>query len=184
MSTLTAVEKADAYALGKCPDRLDGDAQKTLKAAIADLWDESDSYPIYEGRIGASPREMRVCLLDAAQSTAFKCLSPQAVITEIEALCERKNGFEWLQQDTVPGGYHDVKGFQEALMTRLLASSEYELYVASGLIDEDQYAELFERYVQHVSVWVKRERLFNRVTQRHEEPDEKLMAEVSSGCST
>jgi hypothetical protein len=29
-----------------------------------------------------------------------------------------------------------------------------------------------------VSVWVKKERLYNRVTQRYEEPDEKMMGEV------
>ena len=70
----------------------------------------------------------------------------------------------------MPGGYHDVKRFRETLFTRLLVASEYELYVASGLVQEEQYAELFDRYVQHVSVWVKKERLYNRVTQRYEEP--------------
>jgi predicted Ser/Thr protein kinase len=99
-------------------------------------------------------------------------------LTEIEALCQRKNEFEWLQQDTVPGGYHDVKAFREHLLTRLLVASEYELYVSSGVVQEEQYSDLLERYVQHVSVWVKKERLFNRVTQRYEEPDEKMMAEV------
>ena len=76
VSTLTAVEKADLYATGKAPERLDADAQKVLRAGRHDVWAESDAYPIYEGRIGASPREMRVALLDAAQSTVFKCLSP------------------------------------------------------------------------------------------------------------
>ncbi len=178
VSTLTVVEKADLYALGKTPERLDADAQKVLHASVAEIWRESDAYPIYEGRVGASPREMRVALLDAAQSTSYRCLSPMAVLDEIEALCQRKNEFEWLQQETVSGGYHDVKGFGEVLLTRLLLASEYELYVSSGLVQEEQYAELFERYVQHVSVWVKKERIFNRVTQRHEEPDEKMMAEV------
>ena len=50
--------------------------------------------------------------------------------------------------------------------------------MASGLVQEQQYAELFDRYVQHVSVWVKKERLYNRVTQRYEDPDEKMMGEV------
>jgi predicted Ser/Thr protein kinase len=45
-------------------------------------------------------------------------------------------------------------------------------------VQEQQYAELFDRYVQHVSVWVKKERVYNRVTQRYEEPDEKMMVEV------
>jgi predicted Ser/Thr protein kinase len=178
VSTLTAVEKADLYALGKAPERLDADGQKVLRAAIKELWAESDSYPIYEGRVGASPREMRIALLDAAQSPVFRCLNPVAVLDEIDALCQRKNEFDWLQQDPIIGGYHDVKTFRETISTRLLAAWEYELYVASGVVQEEQYAGLFERYVQHVSAWVKKERLFNRVTQKHEEPDEKVMSEV------
>jgi serine protein kinase len=178
VSTLTALEKAELYATGRAPERLDADSQKLLHAAVPDVWNESDTYPIYEGRIGASPREMRVALLDAAQSTKFKCLNPVAVLDELDALCQRRNEFEWLQQDAIVGGYHDVKSFQESLMSRLLLESEYELYVASGLIQEEQYGDLFDRYVQHVSVWVKKERLYNRVTQRYEEPDEKVMGEV------
>ncbi|HEY6464316.1 MAG TPA: serine protein kinase PrkA [Polyangiaceae bacterium] len=178
VSTLSATEKADLYSLGKAPERIDADSQKTLRAAIKEVWTESDAYPIYEGRIGASPREMRVALLDAAQSTTYKCLNPIAVLDEIEALNTRKNEFEWLQQDSIAGGFHDVKSFTEALHMRLLFASEYELYVASGLVQEEQYAGLFERYVQHVSAWVKKERLYNRVTQRYEDPDEKMMVEV------
>jgi predicted Ser/Thr protein kinase len=178
VSTLSCIEKADLYATGKTPERLDADSQKILRSAIKELWAESDSYPIYEGRVGASPREMRTALLDAAQSTAYRCLSPLAVIDEIAALAQRKAEFEWLQQDAVSGGYHDVKAFQGTLESRLLASSEYELYVASGLVEEEKYAELFERYVLHVSAWVKKERLYNRVTQKSEEPNEEVMGEV------
>lgn len=178
LSGLTAVEKMDLYANGRAPERLDTDAQKVLRAGVRDVFEESDSYPIYEGRIGASPREMRVVLLDAAQSTVYKCLSPLAVLDEIEQLCQRKAEFEWLQQDTQAGGYHDVKLFRETILTRLLASWEQELYTASGLVDEQQYDDLFERYVQHVSVWTKKERIRNRVTGEYEEPDESMMREV------
>jgi serine protein kinase len=178
VSTLTGVEKADLYSQGRAPERLDAESQKVLRAAIKDIWAESDSYPIYEGRVGASPREMRIALLDAAQSTVFKCLNPIAVLEEIDALCQRKNEFEWLQQDAIVGGYHDVKTFRETLMTRLLAAWEYEVYVASGLVQEQQYIELFDKYVQHVSAGVKKERLYNRVTRQNEEPDEKMMTEL------
>jgi serine protein kinase len=178
VSTLTAVEKADLYSVGKTPERLDSDSQKMLRAATREVWEESDAYPIYEGRVGASPREMRIALLDAAQSTAFRCLNPMAVVDEIDALCQRKNEFEWLQQDAIIGGYHDVKTFRDTLHARLYAASEYELYVSSGLVQEEQYAELLDRYVQHVSAWVKKERLFNRATRQYEEPDEATMGEV------
>ncbi len=71
-----------------------------------------------------------------------------------------------------------MKTFRDTLQTRLYAASEYELYVASGVVQEEQYVDLLDLYVQHVSVWVKKERLFNRVTRQYEEPDEKMMVEV------
>jgi predicted Ser/Thr protein kinase len=178
LSGLTAVEKMDLYATGRSPERLESDAQKVLRAGVREVFEESDSYPIYEGRIGASPREMRVVLLDAAQSAVYKCLSPLAVLDEIEHLCQRKAEFEWLQQDTQAGGYHDVKLFRETLFSRLLSHWEQELYASSGLVADTQYDELFEKYVQHVSVWVKKERIRNKITGEYEEPDEGMMREV------
>lgn len=178
LSGLTAIEKMDLYASSRVPERLEPDAQKVLRAGVKEVFEESDAYPIYEGRVGASPREMRGVLLDAAQSTAYRCLSPLAVLDEIEQLCQRKTEFEWLQQDTQAGGYHDVKLFREALMSRLLTNWEQELYASSGLVDDQQYDDLFERYVQHVSVWVKKERIRNRMTGDYEEPDEGMMREV------
>jgi serine protein kinase len=178
LSGLTAIEKMDLYALGRSPERLEEDAQKVLRAGVREVFEESDSYPIYEGRIGASPREMRAVLLDAAQSVVYKCLSPLAVLDEIEQLCQQKAEFEWLQQDTQAGGYHDVKLFRETLLTRLLTSWEQEMYASSGLVEEGQYDELFDRYVQHVNVWVKKERIRNRITGDYEEPDESMMGEV------
>jgi predicted Ser/Thr protein kinase len=168
----------DLYALGRAPERLEPDAQKLLRASVREVFEESDSYPIYEGRVGASPREMRVLMLDAAQSSVYKCLSPLAVLEEIEQLCQRKSEFEWLQQENQAGGYHDVKLFRETLLSRLLSTWEQELYASSGLVADTQYDELFEKYVQHVSVWTKKERIRNKHTGEYEEPDEKMMTEV------
>lgn len=178
LANLSVLEKADLYATGRVPERLDEDARKTLRSNVRAVFDESEPYPIYEGRIGASPREMRVVILDAAQSPKFRCLSPLAVLEEIEALCQRKSEFEWLQQETLSGGYHDVKVFQDVVRGRLMDGWEHELYAASGVVEEDRYTELFDRYLQHVSAWVKKERLRNRITGEYDEPDEKLMKEV------
>jgi len=178
LAGLTAVEKMDLYASGRAPERLDADAQKILRVSVRDVFRESDAYPIYEGRVGASPREIGVVLLDAAQSSSYQCLSPLAVLEELEQLCQRKAEFEWLQQDVQSGGYHDVKLFRETLFARLVGIWEQELYATSGLVAEAQYDELFERYVQHVSVWTKKERIRNRLTGEYEEPDEAMMREV------
>jgi predicted Ser/Thr protein kinase len=175
---LSAIEKMDLYATGAAPARLDADTAKLVRSSIRAIYEESADAVDYEGRTGASPREMRVVLLDAAQSPVHPCLSPLAVLTEIEALCARKGEFDWLDLDPIDGGYHDVKLFVAELRERLLSSWEREMYLASGVIEEGRYEELFERYVQHVSVWMKKERLRNRATGEYEEPDEAMMREV------
>jgi predicted Ser/Thr protein kinase len=175
---ISAMEKLDMYGMGVTPERLDSESTKILRAAIAEIHEESDSYPIYEGSIGASPREMRSVLLDASQDVRYECLSPFAVLTELERLCEKTSEYIWLQQERQPGGYHDHAGFREALRERLLDLMEDEFRVASGLVDDARYQELFERYITHVSYTLKGEKLVNPVTGAAESPDERLMTEV------
>lgn len=178
VSGLSAMEKVILYATGRAPERLEADAQKVLRSNVRQLFEESQSEPVYEGRIGASPREMRGVLLDAAQSTRYRCLFPLAVLDELEQLCERRSEFEWLQLDVLSGGYHDVRLFRDQIMQHLLERWEQELYGASGFVEEARYRELFERYVVHVSVWTKNEKIRNKLTGDYEEPDEAMMQEV------
>jgi serine protein kinase len=180
VTELTAEEKLDLYAEGVAPLRLDDESQKLLRSVIPQLYRESDAYPIYEGSVGASPREMRTVLLDAAQSPHYDCLSPFAVLAELDALCELASEYAFLQEEKLPGGYHDHVGFRKTLRERLLDSLEDEFRQASGLVDETRYTELFERYVTHVSFWTKKEKLRNPMTGQYEDPDEQLMNEVET----
>jgi predicted Ser/Thr protein kinase len=180
VSELTAEEKLDLYAHGVAPLRLDDESQKLLRSVIAQLYRESDSYPIYEGSVGASPREMRTVLLDAAQSPHYDCLSPFAVLNELDALCELSSEYAFLQEEKLPGGYHDHQAFRKTLRERLLDSLEDEFRQASGLVDETRYSEMFDRYVTHVSFWVKKEKLRNPLTGQYDDPDERLMSEVEA----
>jgi hypothetical protein len=45
-------------------------------------------------------------------------------------------------------------------------------------VDERRYIEHFERYVTHVSYWVKHEKVPNPLTGVDEDPDQDLMADV------
>jgi predicted Ser/Thr protein kinase len=177
---LTALEKLDLYDSGKVPERLDDESANRLRAAIPQIYEESVSYPIYEGSIGASPREMRTVLLDAAQDPRYGCLSPFAVLNQLDKLCARESEYIWLQQDSQPGGYHDHVAFRRALRSRLLDFTENEFRVASGLVDENRYRELFDRYILHVGYWVKGEKVRNPMTGAAENPDERLMEEVET----
>jgi serine protein kinase len=175
---LTPLEKAELYSSGTAPSRLDGEQSKTLRAGAESLARESEANPNYEGRTGASPREVRALLLEAAQSTTHGCLSPFAVLDEVASLVTRKGEFEWLRQDPLAGGFHDPRYFSRVLRERLLDKMESELRDATGLIDEARYFESFERYVSHVRAFVKSEKVFNKVTRRDESADENLMREV------
>ena len=178
LDSLTAVEKMDLYATGAVPERLEREQAKTLRANIAALYHESDTYPVYEGRIGASPREMRAVLLNAAQHQDYDYLSPLAVLDELGELCTQRGEYEWLDEKEQPGGFHDFKGMLAAVRERLFDAWEDEMRVASGLVEETIYVELFDRYVTHVSTWSKNEKVRNRATGAYEEPDVSMMAEV------
>jgi predicted Ser/Thr protein kinase len=175
---LTAVEKMDLYALGTPPARLKSEGRKVLRANIASLFHETDNDLDYEGRVGVSPRQVRTLLLDAAQDPEYKCVSPFSVLQGIDELCKRTSEFEWLKLKPQSGGYHDHKAFREIVRRRLMDRIEADMRVASGLIDEQRYRELFKRYVSHMNAWLKREKLRNPVTGRDESPDENIMRDV------
>ncbi len=173
---LTPLEKAELYALGTTPERLSSDDAKELHTGIETIYREPEGWPIYEGLTGASPREIRTLLLDAAQHSEFTCLSPLAVLEKIEEFCGR-NDYDFLKE-TPQRGYHDHRAFASQARTRWLDMVDDELRGSTGLVEESRYLELFDRYVTNVSFWIKNERVYNRVTGKYEDPDTELMASV------
>src|SRR5207237_7681106 len=142
-----------------------------VAASIGRVWSESDSYPHYEGRTGASPREVKTLILNAAQNAKYPCVSPLAVFDELEELVKNVTVYEFLKQEPLPGGYHENKRFIQTVRDRYLDVVDEEVRSSMGLVDERQYTELFGRYVTHVSHWVKKEKLRNPLTGRNEDPD-------------
>src|SRR5262249_55373 len=86
VAKLTPIEKAELYARGQPPTGLSPEQTKELLGSIDRVFGESDAYPNYEGRTGASPREVKTLLNNAAQSTRFACVSPLAVFEEMDEL--------------------------------------------------------------------------------------------------
>jgi len=175
---LTVEQKMDLYGTGKVPESLDGDARKVLKSGLAAVFRENDASVDYEGRDGASPRTMRTVLLDAAQNSEYSCLSPFAVLAELDEVCKQTSEYEWLRVKAQAGGYHDTKEMRLVVRRRLLDRIEEEVRAASGLVDEVRYKELFDRYVLQVSLWVKGETTRNPLTGEYEKADERMMREV------
>lgn len=180
VKNLTAEQKLDLYATGAVPEGLDADAKKILRAGIESIYREHESGVDYEAKSGAAPRTMRTVLLNAAQSREYDCLSPFAVLHELDELCRQTSEYDWLREKPATGGYHDTKEFRKIVRERLLDRIEQEMRHASGLVDETRYSELFDRYVSHVSQWVKGETVRNPMTGEYEKADERMMREVET----
>ena len=175
---LSPLEKAELYAFGKLPDDLAPDRARELAAHIKELWHESDTYPIYEGRVGASPREMQTVLLAAAGSNRYEYVSPLIVLDEITELTKQASLYEFLRQDVQPGGYHDHRKLAEVVRVRLFDRIDDEVRAAVGLVEESEYGRVFDRYITHVMHAIKKEKVRNPSTGRMEDPDEGMMKEV------
>jgi serine protein kinase len=175
---LSPLDKVELYSTGQLPDDLTPDRARELASHIKDLFHESDTYPIYEGRVGASPREMQGVLLAAAGSTRYEYVSPLVVLDEIVDLCKQASLYEFLRQDVQPGGYHDHKKLADVAKGRLFDRIDDEVRVAVGLVEESEYTRVFERYVNHVMHALKKEKIRNPSTGRMEDPDENMMKEV------
>ncbi len=178
LKDLTVEQKMDLYATGTLPESLDGDARKVLRAGLGAVYRETESSVEYEGKEGASPRTMRTVLLNASQHPDYTCLSPFAVLSALDDLCKQVSEYDWLRLKPQAGYYHDTKEMRTMVRRRLLDRIEEEMRRASGLVDETKYRELFDRYVTHVSVWVKGESIRNPHTGEYEKADERLMREV------
>ncbi|OGQ77501.1 MAG: serine protein kinase [Deltaproteobacteria bacterium RIFOXYA12_FULL_58_15] len=174
---ITPMEKLRLYDTGAVPERLSAGQAKELHKAIPDLFKESVSYPQYEGRLGASAREIRTALLNAAHHADYKCLSPLAVFEQLRELLESKSIYEFLKQDKM-GKYHDHQAFLEQTEELFTRWVDVEVRESMGLATEGSYSEPFERYIRHVSQWVKKEKVRDPTSGALHDPDEKLMAEI------
>ena len=177
VESLTPMEKVRLYDTGEVPERLTSGQERQLHAQIPELYRESQGYPNYEGRFGASAREIRTALLNAAHDDEYRCLSPLAVFEELKLILASKSVYEFLKQE-VAGKYHDHEAFFAETEEVYLKWIDDEVRESMGLASEASYAEHFSRYVTHVSHWVKKEKLFDPGSESFVDPDEKLMGEI------
>ncbi len=180
---LTPVEKMALYDDGAVPERLTQREKKDLRAIAARLYEEHVNDDDYEGRHGASAREIRVVLLNAAQDRRFDHLSPIAVLDELRQLVKARSSYDWLRRDAVRG-YRDVNAFVEDIEDLLQRQLEEEVRESIGLVKAGSHVELFERYLKHVSAWTKGEKLPDPIHPgRSVDPDPEVLRLVESVLS-
>ena len=179
LEQLDPLHKARLYAVGLIPSGLPRDVSNELRKLVPELHAERTSSPRYEGRSGASPRELKAALLSASRRPGYRCLSPLALFDELRELIKQVDVYEFLRIEP-QGPYHRPERFIEVVENWYLELVEDELHQAMGLVDAARTTELFTRYIDHVTHYVRKEKRHNSMTGRHEDPDAQLMREVES----
>lgn len=150
-----------------------------LKKNVEDILKESQSSVAYEGRFGASPREMKMLLYFAAQNERHDSLSAIALFDEIEKLTRDRTIYDYLQFEP-RGGYHDYREFIKYIKTQYSQNFHREFLSALNLYDEIQYIKALQRYMRNVTAFLKKEKIQNDITGRQEEANESIMEEMES----
>jgi predicted Ser/Thr protein kinase len=116
--------------------------------------------------------------LAAAGANRYDYVSPVIVLDEIAELCKQASLYEFLRQDVQPGGYHDHRKLVDVVRGRLFDRIDDEARASVGLVEESEYARVFERYLAHVMNAIKKEKVREPSTGRMVDPDENMMKEV------
>ena len=180
---LDPLEKARLYSEGVTPGRLNTEQKKILLAAVPDLLSEHAEATkefedfvcsAYEGRRGASAREMMALLSEAAEDPEHRCLSPLSVFSAIKALHKDRSVYDFLRLDA-NDGYHDTENFLRLAREEYARWVTVEIYDSMELVALSEFPRRTEEYFRHVRAYVAGEKLVNERTNGYEAPSEDLL---------
>lgn len=138
---------------------------------------ESVGLVVYEGRFGASPRELKQILHRAAQNMRSDTLTPMTIFDELERIVKDRTVYEFLQFEP-RGKYHDAAGFVGMIKDEFADIFEIECMRSMSMVSEEEYDKLLSRYIENVVADVKKEKLFNSATEQYEHANQALMREI------
>ena len=174
---LSPVEKLWLYAESRAPERLDQDKARTLVRAVAELRDEHSRDARYEGRVGASIRDLRAALYRAAVRREGVCVTPTAVEDEFRALIQERSTYRFLQFEA-DGPYHDPDALVAEVVDQFRRWIVHDVEDAMDLVSEAESDRRFDAYFHHVIAHTRRETVRDPATGRLTEPDIKLLESV------
>jgi predicted Ser/Thr protein kinase len=181
---LSPYEKALLFdgALPASDGRYTAQQLRSLKETLPLLRDEYRDTPIFEGRFGASPREIREILYNAVSRRSGGCLTPVVLFDELADFVKDKSLYLFLQLKPEEG-YHDPEAAIESAKLEYLKVLDQEVLSAMELVPEGAYAALFERYFKHVRAFLRGEKVPAALSGQWEEPNAALMAQVEEYLS-
>jgi serine protein kinase len=187
-------EKVELYNTGKGPIRWPQKDRQELERDLSKISHEYDDERTrmlqpgvadasYEGRSGASYRDVENIIVDAVHKKDY--LSPLSIFSTIEDVNKNDSVYEFVRlhkdNDEYPKyevGYLEPGEILDEVKQHYCTKVRRDLQKAAGLIAEDEYGKLFERYIQNVKAWIKNEKIKNIQTEAWEDPDERLMRRI------
>ncbi len=186
VSRLTPMQKALLYDHGETPAEFKVDEQKLLAQNIRALREEHEEAEgefegiygsEYEGRRGASPREMITMIALAAEDSTRSCLSPLTMLNEIENFIRESSVHDFLRM-AVDNGYNDCAQFIEQVRSHYLEIVRNEIFDSIGLVDDDEFDRIFGDYFKHIKAFDTGTTIFHESTGEHVAASADLMKRV------
>jgi serine protein kinase len=165
---LTPLEKALFFAKDEMPEYLNQEEQQILRLGKDDVWDEFENDPLYEGKFGISPREMKMIIYELSNENDN--ITFIEVMEHLREISDRKAEFDFLNIGS-QGDYHNPKKFLYLIEQHSLNIFDSEVRESLGLVDNRSYEEYIAKYVTQINALIKNEKIKNPVTGKFEEAD-------------
>ncbi|MBM4253664.1 MAG: hypothetical protein FJ146_16985 [Deltaproteobacteria bacterium] len=151
--------------------------ESQLRELRTRIMNESVGLVVYEGRFGASPREIKQLLQRSAQNAHHQTVTPMVIFEELERLTKDRTVYEFLQFEP-RGKYHDAAQFIGVIKDEFADIFEIETLKAMSMVAEEEYEKLLSRYIENVVAEVKREKIYNTASEQYEPANQNLMQEI------
>lgn len=151
--------------------------ESQLKDLRLKILNESIGMVIYEGRFGASPREIKQILHRAAQNPKHKTLTPMSIFEELERISKDRTVYEFLQFEP-RGKYHDSSLFITMIRDEFADIFEDECMRAMSMVKDEEYDRLLIRYVENAVADVKKEKIYSNATEQYEPANQGMMKDI------
>lgn len=177
ISKLDPLTKVKIYDGQPIPDKFKPDQRNFLASNRKQLMNESRGLVVYEGKFGASPREVRGILHRAAQASKNGVLTVLDIFNELRKSTKDKTLHDFLQFEP-RAGYHDAVGFIGILEKDYALKFENELVDSMAMVDSIEYDKLLKRYVDHAVAQIKNEKILDPATGQYYPFSEQILKDV------
>ncbi len=174
IASLFPIEKALFYTKREMPSRLNSEQRKMLKMTYEDIKKEYVNDNLYEGKFGISPREVKQIVYELVLGKKF--ITFFDVLDYLKTFIDRKNEHDFLNISP-QGEYNNYPRFLDALKKHFLDIYDGEVRSSLGIVDELSYESHISRYVKHVNILIKGEKIKNKITGKYEVGDEYFLKE-------